>query len=73
MNVPKEYINPKYYAGFQRRYKKDIWNAKVKKKESISTKNNDHVYDVTKIDKTKTTTKNQIDNTSDSGKKLIRL
>ena len=36
MNIPRDYINPKYYADFQRRYRKEIRKNSPKKKKSNS-------------------------------------
>lgn len=36
MNIPRDYINPKYYADFQRRYRKEIQRNSPKKKKSTS-------------------------------------
>ncbi|CAF0731372.1 unnamed protein product [Rotaria sordida] len=51
MNLPQEYINPKYYADFQRRYKKDMKRNKSKKTKSNSInnkiENGYHVFDLT--------------------------
>ncbi|CAF2335466.1 unnamed protein product [Rotaria sp. Silwood2] len=66
MNLPKEYINPKYYADFQRRYKKDIKKNTPKKKKSNSINNKSengyHVFDLTTNDELTT----QINNTFES-------
>jgi len=69
MEIPRDYINPKYYADFQRRYKKDIKRNTMKKNQSISNKNTPdnsyHVFDLTTTVETTT----QINNTLENGKK----
>ncbi len=69
MELPRDYINPKYYADFQRRYKKDIKRNTMKKNQLISNKNTPdnsyHVFDLT----TTIETTIQINNTSENGKK----
>ena len=56
MELPSGYINPKYYADFQRRYRKDIQKNTIKKNKSISIKyktdNGYHVYDATMANET---------------------
>ncbi|UJR33796.1 hypothetical protein I4U23_021221 [Adineta vaga] len=39
MELPREYINPKYFADFQRRYRKDIQKHGTRKKKSNLVKN----------------------------------
>ncbi len=65
MNIPRDYINPKYYADFQRRYKKDIKKNTIKKNKSTTDKNN-HISNLTTTEETTTTT--QVNNTSENGK-----
>ncbi|CAF3867140.1 unnamed protein product [Adineta steineri] len=59
MEISRDYINPKYYADFQRRYKKDMKRTTAKKIKSTFIQNNTDngysVYDSTKINETKTT------------------
>ncbi|CAF3321713.1 unnamed protein product [Rotaria sp. Silwood1] len=66
MNLPKEYVNPKYYADFQRRYRKEIKKNTSKKKKSNSTHNNTengyHIFDLTTNDESKI----QINNISEN-------
>lgn len=68
MDISKNYINPKYFADFQRRYRKDIQKNKTKKTET-STDNNYHVFNISNTDETTTTT--QINSTSENGKIII--
>jgi hypothetical protein len=72
MNISRDYINPKYYADFQRRYKKDMKKYTIKKKKPISNQNttddNYHVLDLTPTDELTTT---QVNNISENGKKLV--
>jgi hypothetical protein len=69
MNIPRQYINPKYYADFQRRYKNDLKKNTIKKTKSISIKdkmeNGYYVYDLTSTNKTTI----QINDTIEDGKK----
>ncbi|CAF0747038.1 unnamed protein product [Adineta ricciae] len=55
MELPREYINPKYYADFQRRYRKDIQRNASDKKKLNSTKtktdNGYHAFNLTKTNK----------------------
>jgi hypothetical protein len=68
MEIPKEYINPKYHADFQRRYRKDIKRNSIKTNKSMSMKNTTengyHVHDLTTADETTI----QINNTLDNGR-----
>jgi hypothetical protein len=68
MNISRDYINPKYYADFQRRYKKDIKKNTTKKTKAISNKattdNSYQVFDLTTQDEISTL----INNTSENGK-----
>jgi hypothetical protein len=56
MQIARNYINPKYYADFQRRYQKEI----KKKKKKNTTDNHYPILDLT-------TTTSQTDNTSENG------
>jgi hypothetical protein len=66
MNIPRDYINPKYYADFQRRYKKDIKKNTTKKHKSISNKattdNTYQVLDLTTNDEISTLISNTLEN-----------
>jgi len=66
MNIPRDYINPKYYADFQRRYKKDIKKNTTKKHKSISNKvTTDDTYqvlDLTRNDEISTLISNTLEN-----------
>ncbi|CAF3755088.1 unnamed protein product [Rotaria socialis] len=68
MSLSKEYINPKYYADFQRRYQRDMnkHTPKRKKTSSISNKleNGYYVHDLTKNDESTATI--QLNDTLDS-------
>ncbi len=58
MEIPRDYINPKYYADFQRRYQKEI-KKKMKKKKSNSNKNTtDNEYPVLDLTTTSQTLEN---------------
>ena len=38
MNIPRHYVNPKYYADFQRRYKHEIQRNALKKKKALASR-----------------------------------
>lgn len=73
MELPKEFINPKYYADFQRRYRKDIKkNALKKKKPSSITNNVPNGYNIQNSKKTdESITTIQLNDTFESGKQNI--
>jgi hypothetical protein len=65
MNISRDYINPKYYADFQRRYQKEIKKNTIKKKKSNSNKTTtDNTYPILDL----TTT--QTDNSPENGKTI---
>lgn len=70
MGLSQTYINPKYYADFQRRYRKDIQRNKLKKRKSTptnnETENNYPVFDLTGNDESRVTTRTN--DTFESGK-----
>jgi hypothetical protein len=74
MEIGRDFINPKYYADFQRRYRKDIKKNTMKKNNSISIKNKIdngyHVFDITTTDETITTT--QMDSSLENSKNSWR-
>ena len=64
MNIPRDYINPKYYADFQRRYRKEIQRNPEKKTKKKSNVNSNALV----LDLTRESTKIEIDRTPEKSK-----
>lgn len=64
MNIPRDYINPKYYADFQRRYRKEIQRNPEKKMKKKSNVNSNALV----LDLTRESTKIEIDRTPEKSK-----
>jgi hypothetical protein len=65
MEISREYINPKYYADFQRRFRKDIQKKTKSSSVKNKTENGYHVFESTTNDQTTTI---QINDTLENSK-----